>query len=132
MRMCMLPLNPPEAECRIVSAVPRVAEVTYFMDPQRAGNVPNIVRQLIQEEGFAAPPREGRSGPPADLVAVNNGRRILVVVVGEGGVDDRLRGRLERCTRRGETRVYVPLRFRWRAITMLDEWGLNAAALIPF
>ncbi|HKZ47638.1 MAG TPA: hypothetical protein VJ397_02505 [Thermoplasmata archaeon] len=115
-----------------MSAIPRASEAANYPEAPRAGNTREVVRQLIREEGFDVLPRPGRSGPPADLVAVTNGRRILVVVVGDGGVDERLRGRLERCTREGETRVYVPLRYRWRALTLLDEWRLNAAALVPY
>ena len=84
-------------------------------------------RRALADEGFRVTP-EGAS----DLRARRGSRTVRAIVflpedVDAPGSSDRIRR-----TYRGETRVFVPWRLKWRMSSNLERWGIRGVAVSEY
>ncbi len=86
-------------------------------------------RRTLEREGFRVSERSGRGADPA-LLATNGAHRIEVIVVRDAAVDDpKTRSRLRASSARGETRVFVDWRLRWRMMSNLERWKVGGISV---
>ena len=90
-------------------------------------------RRTLEHEGFRVSPaselpRTGRGD--YDLVAENAFHRIRVYILASIEIDDPgQRFRLKASAEKGETRVFVEWRVRWRMVSNLQRWEIRGVSV---
>jgi hypothetical protein len=86
-------------------------------------------RRTLEREGFHVSELRGRGADPA-LLATSGAHRIGVIIVSDAAIDDpKTRSRLRASAARGETRVFVDWRLRWRMVSNLERWRIGGVSV---